>query len=160
DNVAVTVVDLLLSRTGAGGPFDSLAVAIANTGSFGWPVTGPATTNAFLEGVAHDAAGLTGTDLTDTAFTRTSKVGAPGGTPPPEFALGRIAPHPVLGAAHIRFDMPRSASIRLSVYDMQGREVAVLADGPWDSGTHQLDWRDQGASPGLYFVRLVVPGHT
>ena len=83
-----------------------------------------------------------------------------GSTTPTEFALGRIAPHPVLGTAHIRFDVPRSASIRLSVYDMLGREVAVLADGPWESGTHQLDWRDPSASPGLYFVRLLAPGHS
>src|SRR5207249_4119071 len=49
DNVAVTAVDLLLSRTGSGGPFDSLAVGIANTGTFGWSVTGPTTADAFLE---------------------------------------------------------------------------------------------------------------
>ena len=36
----------------------------------------------------------------------------------------------------------------------------LLADGTWGPGWHQVTWTDPGAAPGLYFVRLVVPGRT
>ncbi|HXJ64580.1 MAG TPA: Ig-like domain-containing protein, partial [Actinomycetota bacterium] len=43
DNVAVTTVDLELSRNGAAGPYTSIATGIANTGTFSWLVTLPTT---------------------------------------------------------------------------------------------------------------------
>src|SRR6185369_17500207 len=43
DNVAVTTVDLELSRTGAAGPYVSIATGIASTGTFDWLVTLPTT---------------------------------------------------------------------------------------------------------------------
>ncbi|HET7225088.1 MAG TPA: hypothetical protein VFK69_05170 [Candidatus Eisenbacteria bacterium] len=159
DNVGVTAVDLLLSRTGPGGPFDSLAVAIPNSGSFSWTVTGPATTNAFLEVIAHDAAGSTAADENDAAFSITGGAGV-GPETILDFALERIAPHPVTGVARIGFAMPREALIRLSVHDVLGREVAVLADGTYPAGRHDAVWNDPQARPGLYFVTLKVPGRT
>src|SRR5262249_29166381 len=62
DNAAVTTVDLDLSRAGAGGPFESIAAGIANSGTFDWVVTGPATADAFLRVTAHDAAANSGQD--------------------------------------------------------------------------------------------------
>jgi len=158
--VGVSAVDLLLSRTGSGGPFDPLATGIANSGSFDWTVTGPPTIDAFLKVIAYDAASHSAFDVSDTAFVITDNVGVEGEGPPAQFALGRFSPHPVHGVAHIRFDVPRAATIHLSVFDMQGREVAVLADGPWEAGRHQLDWRSASAPPGLYFVRYATPGHS
>src|SRR5262249_28031788 len=40
-----------------------------NTGSYNWLVTGPATTNAYLKVIAHDAAGNTCEDVSDDRFT-------------------------------------------------------------------------------------------
>ena len=68
DNVAVTAVDLLLSRSGVGGPFETLALGVANSGSYPWTVTTPASNDCWLKVVAHDAAGNTGSDLSDAAF--------------------------------------------------------------------------------------------
>jgi hypothetical protein len=160
DNVSVTSIDLLLSRTGAGGPFDSLAFGLANTGSYDWIVTGPPTDSAFVEVLAHDAGGLTGSAISDTAF---SIAGGSTAVPPERitaFRLERVVPQPSRGAARLRFALPRSASVRLTVHDVQGREVAVLADGTLDPGLHEIVWNDPRTVSGLYFVRLVVPGHT
>ncbi len=41
DDVAVTAVDILLSRTGAGGTYEPIASGLPNTGSFDWTVTAP-----------------------------------------------------------------------------------------------------------------------
>jgi uncharacterized repeat protein (TIGR02543 family) len=55
----VVAVDLLISRTGAAGPYQSLATGLPNTGSYAWTVDEPITGQAVLKVVAHDAAGNT-----------------------------------------------------------------------------------------------------
>ncbi|MBI5711604.1 MAG: hypothetical protein HZC42_15065, partial [Candidatus Eisenbacteria bacterium] len=160
DNVAVTAVDLFLSRAGAAGPYDSLATGLGNSGSYGWTVTGPATTDAFLKVIARDAAGNARFDLSDAAFTITSGVGVESGAVT-DFELAPVWPNPLRGSARIGFAVPRACGLRLSVLDIQGREVAVLADGAYAPGRHQAEWDAAargGARPGLYFVRLRVPG--
>jgi hypothetical protein len=51
--------------------------------------------------------------------------------------------------------------VRLSVVDVQGREVAVLVDGVQRPGVYQATWSgrtERGAAPvGLYFVRYQTP---
>ena len=86
DNVAVTTVDLDVSRAGAGGPFESIAAGIANSGTFDWLVSGPATSTAFVRVTAHDAAGNTGQDLSDAAFEIFATAGVLDG-PITEFGL-------------------------------------------------------------------------
>jgi len=36
--------------------------------------------------------------------------------------------------------VPRAANVRLSVVDLQGREVAVLAEGVYSPGRHEIRW--------------------
>ena len=55
--------------------------------------------------------------------------------------------------------MPSAASVRLTVHDVMGREVAVLADGPYAAGRYSIRWNasNRGLAAGMYFVRLVTP---
>ncbi len=162
DNAAVTSVDIELSRAGAGGPFESIATGLANTGSFSWTVTGPVTANALLRVTAKDAANLSTQDLSDAVFQIAGGAGVNDG-PVTEFALSRVTPNPVRHSTQFTFALPREANIRLSVHDVQGRERLLLANGGFAPGRHSIDWTSQGATqldPGLYFVRLQVPGRT
>lgn len=77
---------------------------------------------------------------------------------PAEFALQPLAPNPSRGPVRAAFELPRESHVRLTVIDLQGREVAVLADGTYAAGRHEATW-DSGARPpagGVYFVRMVV----
>jgi len=162
DNAAVTSVDLQLSRSGTGGPFESIATGIANSGSFSWTVTGPLTTNAFLRVTARDAAPNSAQDLSDAAFSIASTAGVDDG-PITAFALARVWPNPVRGSTRFSIAMPTNANVHLSVHDVQGRELLVLADGPLPAGRHSFDWTSTSHSrldPGLYFVRFTVPGRS
>lgn len=162
DNVGVTAVDLLLSRTGVAGPFESIAADLANSGSYTWTVTGPVSSDAFLKVVAHDAAGHLGEDLSDAAFSIAATTGVEGGAVT-EFALGRVWPNPLHGSCRIGFAVPREAQVRLGILDVQGRELVRLADRLYQPGRYQIAWdgrTDRGSvAAGLYFVRLQVPGH-
>ena len=47
--------------------------------------------------------------------------------------------------------------------DIQGRERLLLANGAFAAGRHTLEWNARGSNaldPGLYFIRLRVPGRT
>ncbi|MBU1073800.1 T9SS type A sorting domain-containing protein, partial [bacterium] len=70
-------------------------------------------------------------------------------------------PNPFNPATEIRFALPSQQPITLKVYDVAGREVATLAAGLHEAGTHAFIWRgenDDGArvASGLYFYRLMT----
>jgi hypothetical protein len=72
-------------------------------------------------------------------------------------------PNPFNPRTTIVFELPRTEPVALSVYDVRGRRVAVLASGEMTSGLHQITWEgrdDQGQSlpSGVYLYRLVTPG--
>jgi hypothetical protein len=162
DNAAVTEVDLALSRAGSGGPWESIATGLANSGTYGWTVTGPITTNAVLRATARDAALNAGQDASDAVFTIADPT-AVGDHPVTDFALLALGGNPVRSGLRFAVELPRESSVHLGVHDVQGRELLVLADGMFPSGRHTVDGTGLARSmlgPGLYFVRLTVPGRT
>jgi hypothetical protein len=157
DSVGVTSIDLFLSRDGAAGPFDSIALGVANSGSYDWLVTEPTTTKAFLKVIARDAAGSAGSDLSDAAFSIASPTGVEDG-PVTAFALSAVVPNPAHDLVRIGFALPCATRIHIAVLDVQGREVLTLADGQYDAGRHQAAFpASRALGPGLYFVRMTTP---
>jgi hypothetical protein len=77
DNVGVTAIDLAYSTDG-GATYTTIATGLANTGSYAWTVPDQQTANALVQVVAHDAAGNTGVDASNAAFT----ISAPDTTAP------------------------------------------------------------------------------
>lgn len=69
-------------------------------------------------------------------------------------ALAPAAPNPVGIATLIRFSLGHEARIRLGIFDMLGREVAVLADGPRAAGEHAVRWDARRVPSGAYVCRL------
>lgn len=81
---------------------------------------------------------------------------------PHALALAPPRPSPMRGAVEIGFSLPRATTVRLGILDLQGREIAVLAEGGLPAGPHTVRWdggTSRGAAPaGLYFARLVAEG--
>ncbi len=72
------------------------------------------------------------------------------------------APNPMVSTATIAWTLSRDEAVDLRVYDIIGREVARLADGPMTQGRHSLTWdgTDMGGRrvpPGVYHYRLRTP---
>ena len=68
-------------------------------------------------------------------------------------------PNPFNPATTIRYTLPVRMHMRLSVFDVAGREKAVIRDGVEAKGSHEVNWSavdDRGAAlgAGVYFVRL------
>ena len=80
-----------------------------------------------------------------------------------EFALSRVSPNPTRGRALVEYSVPVAARVKLSIVDLQGRIVDVLAEGVLSPGRYQSAWdghRIRGLNAGLYFLRYEVPGRT
>ncbi len=74
------------------------------------------------------------------------------------FELSPVAPNPTRGVSQLAFAVPSRSRVQISLVDVQGRQVAKLADGVREPGryTTLLDAGDLRA--GLYFVRMQAPG--
>ena len=79
------------------------------------------------------------------------------GTLPSALVLGPVQPSPVRRVAQVGFALPASGRVRLTVFDLAGRNVATLVDGELPAGRHEVPWRPD-SDPGLYFLRLETPG--
>jgi photosystem II stability/assembly factor-like uncharacterized protein len=79
---------------------------------------------------------------------------------PAAYALRQNYPNPFNPATELRFDLPAAGPVRLTVYSLQGQEIARLVDAAMDAGTHAVRW-DAGALPsGVYLVRLTSGAYT
>lgn len=91
-------------------------------------------------------------------------VGAPEIGPRPAHALDAVFPNPFADATSLRFEVDRNATnVRLEVFDVAGRRVAIPLDAPMTRGTHVVGWDTRGTdgravSPGVYFARLNIDG--
>lgn len=73
---------------------------------------------------------------------------------PAAFTLHAPAPNPMRGPSAVRYDLPGGASVRLAVYDVLGREVVRLEDGPRGAGQHRVPLDASALAPGVYVVRI------
>ncbi|MBN2380358.1 T9SS type A sorting domain-containing protein [candidate division WOR-3 bacterium] len=60
-------------------------------------------------------------------------------------------------SAEIYFSIPCRSYVNISVYDAAGNLVTTLAEGAYSAGSHSITWA-RGSAPGVYFVKLKVPG--
>ena len=67
-----------------------------------------------------------------------------------------VAPNPFTGRTQIGYTVPAPAEVRLAVYDVLGREVAVLVDGRVEAGAHTAAFDARGLAAGPYVWRLVA----
>jgi hypothetical protein len=74
-------------------------------------------------------------------------------------------PNPFNPTTTISFDLAHPGNAKLSIYNIKGQLVKVLANGNLTPGSHHIVWdgRDngnRGVSSGVYFYRLETPGRT
>jgi hypothetical protein len=76
------------------------------------------------------------------------------------FTLAQNGPNPFADATTIRYALARAAAVRLVVFDLTGREVAVLAEGRRAAGPHAVTLDARGLPAGTYLYRLEADGET
>ena len=98
--------------------------------------------------------------LTESRVTDVGDATAAGG---PAFQLAAVTPNPASGPAVLRFALPKTAHVRLAVFDVRGRLVATLANGLLPPGWHPIVWqrrdtRGARVASGVYWAQLEALG--
>ena len=71
-----------------------------------------------------------------------------------KISLSQNYPNPFNPSTSIQYQLPESQRVKVSVYDMLGREVSVLVNEIKPAGTHSVSWDASGMSSGIYMYRL------
>jgi hypothetical protein len=72
------------------------------------------------------------------------------------FGLSANYPNPFNPQTKISFSIPKESYITLKVYDLLGKEVAILAQEKKEAGEYSVVWNAGSVPSGVYFYRLVA----
>ena len=77
---------------------------------------------------------------------------------PDQFYLAQNYPNPFNPSTKIRYSIPFSANVELRVYDILGREKAVLVKEYKSAGNYEVEFSTMGKaiSSGIYFYKLIA----
>lgn len=81
-------------------------------------------------------------------------------TIPEKFSLSQNYPNPFNPETSFDFDIPSLTQVDIRVYDISGRETAVLLAGITPPGSYTLKWDASRNSAGVYFIRMEAGDYT
>ncbi len=96
-----------------------------------------------LEGLCAIAAGARITTAGETSFMQ-----------PHAFALGQNYPNPFNPTTVLNYESPVFIDVKLAIYDLLGREVAMLVNERRPPGRHEVRFDAHGLSSGVYLYRM------
>ena len=80
---------------------------------------------------------------------------------PKDFKLFQNYPNPFNPATKIKYSVTSNvkgqmSNVKLSIYDITGKEIIVLVNQKQNAGTYEVDWNASGYSSGVYFCSLLI----
>ncbi len=108
--------------------------------------------NIFLGGSTYFNS--TGTDYLTIKYSQPVGIEGSAEIIPAAFTLHQNYPNPFNPATEITFDIPSCEMVNISVFDVMGKEIAVLADDFFNAGSHNVSFDATGFSSGMYFYRI------
>lgn len=83
------------------------------------------------------------------------------GNTPESFSLNQNFPNPFNPSTKIRFAIPSGGErhafhVRLIIYDMIGKEIAILVNQQLSTGTYETQWNAENIPSGVYFYKLTA----
>jgi hypothetical protein len=73
---------------------------------------------------------------------------------PKQYALMQNYPNPFNPVTKIRFDLPASSFVKITVFDILGREVSVLTNNEMIAGSYEADFDASLLTSGVYFYKI------
>lgn len=77
---------------------------------------------------------------------------------PKTFELSQNFPNPFNPETKIKFGLPKGGNVKISVYDVVGKQVEELVNSNFNAGTFEVTWNAANYSSGVYFYRLETEG--
>jgi hypothetical protein len=81
-----------------------------------------------------------------------------GESAPSSYTLKQNYPNPFNPATNIKFEIPKSGNVRVAIYDISGKLVAMVVNKNLTPGTYETQWDGSGSSSGVYFYSLEAEG--
>ena len=78
---------------------------------------------------------------------------------PSDFKLLPAYPNPFNPVTNISFIMSNENNIKLSIYDIRGREIEVLDNGLRKSGEYTIMWDASRFASGIYYIHIAAGNH-
>jgi photosystem II stability/assembly factor-like uncharacterized protein len=75
---------------------------------------------------------------------------------PSAFRLEQNYPNPFNPSTVISYQLSRASQVSLKIYNILGKEVAVLVNGEKSAGSYQFSFDASGLSSGIYFYRIAI----
>ena len=75
---------------------------------------------------------------------------------PSGYKLSQNYPNPFNPVTNIEFSIPSKGNVKLTVFDITGKEVGLLINDVLSPGTYKFDFNANHLSSGTYFYRLVA----
>lgn len=82
------------------------------------------------------------------------------GVIPKTFSVSQNYPNPFNPVTKINFDIPKNSPVKISVFDMLGREVEVIVNTQLGVGRYSAEWNAVNYSSGIYFYRISASDFT
>ena len=77
---------------------------------------------------------------------------------PTQLVLHQNYPNPFNPSTVISYQLAANSLVKLAVFDVLGREVAVLVDEPQSAGAHEISFDASALSSGVYLYRIEANG--
>lgn len=113
--------------------------------------------NVYVTGLS---SGFSGVDFMTVKYSQPIGITQLGTEVPEGFSLGQNYPNPFNPVTNIRIQMPNGGFVKLTVFDITGKEAAVLINGNLGAGTYNIDFDASHLASGTYFYRMVVGDNT
>jgi hypothetical protein len=76
------------------------------------------------------------------------------GPVPAEYSLSQNYPNPFNPSTEIKFDIPKTSSVKLIVFDILGRKISTLVDRDLQQGSYSVNWNASNLPSGVYFYKI------
>ena len=73
---------------------------------------------------------------------------------PHSFEISKLYPNPFNPSTQVSFSLPSDEYVRLTAYDVGGREVDMIFEGIQSVGEHSYTWNASTLPSGVYYIRL------
>lgn len=157
-----TVLNLLIFKTSR---TDSIPWFAANSsGSFFWCSTSNDGTTVFGSGKAVHArsfgsGGIAYNIFVDTAENPTG-IQNLNNTIPKSYSLLQNYPNPFNPSTQINYNIPVRSNVKLTVYDIMGREVQTLVNSMQEPGKYTVVFNADNLASGMYFYKIEAGSFT
>ena len=74
---------------------------------------------------------------------------------PDEFSIQNIYPNPFNPHTNIIYSVPEITRVKVAIYDLRGKQIAVLKNEVQSPGYHSIQWDAAQYSSGVYFVEML-----